>query len=121
MITIQQGVTETITLPDLKDANDNTLDPSGWAILAYARHWGPDGPIVATWRDDPGEGEMLAEVTGDAGSKVIVLHVDPLTSAEWTWFRGVIQCSITEPTGELRQARMADETIVVSPSITLEA
>lgn len=117
MIELTQGVTEEIYAKSLTDATGAALDPSGWAIDAVICQYGPMGPVVVEWTDNPAEGQGLAEVidavSPDSG-KWIVLHCTPTLSDSWTWDRGHLQCVITEPDGDLREARVIDDDVVVS-------
>lgn len=120
-LTLTQGATETITAKNLLDAAGTPLDPTGWGIHAVIRQYGTEGPVVATWRDDPGEGEGFAEVVDSTdpddaeGTKWVVLHVAPAVSAGWSWSFGVCQCEITEPDGDERVARIIDDTVYLNP------
>lgn len=118
-ITLRQGVDESIIIPDLVDDSGAALDPTGWAIAAVVRHWGDPGPVVATWSDDPSEGEGQANVI-DAGAngKQIELVLTPGLSAAWEWSRGQLMCKATEPDGEQRTARFADELVLLDFDIT---
>lgn len=117
MIELTQGVTEEIYAKDLTDDTGAALDPTGWSIAAVICQYSAVGPVVVTWSDSPAEGEGLAEVidaiSPDTG-KWVVLHCTPALSDGWTWDRGHLQCAITEPDGELREARVIDDDVVVN-------
>jgi len=115
-ITLTQGAAETITAKSLTDDDGQPLDPTGWTIHGVICQWSEEGSVVATWRDSPGAGEMLAEVvTADDGSglKWIVLHSVPAVSEAWTWDRGVMQCTITDPNDATNVARVIDDAVVL--------
>lgn len=117
MIELTQGVTEEIYAKNLTDDTGAALDPTGWAIAAVACQYAGIGPVVATWSDSPSEGQGLAEVVdaiSPASGKWVVLHCTPALTDSWTWDRGWLQCVITEPGGEQREARVIDDIVIVN-------
>jgi hypothetical protein len=108
---IDQGTQRYITVTNLRDAHKQVLNPTGWTITAMARQGSVRGPLVATWRDDPGAGEYLAEVvdadplidpTVQPGEKWVYLHVDPSASNAWTWVTAELWVNLAEPSPGVR-------------------
>jgi hypothetical protein len=102
---VKQGTTRTVALTGLRDATGALLNPTDWAIHGVARP-GIWADPVAVWRDEPGEGELQADVidadpaidpTVEPGEKWIELHIDPAVSLTWvTWRDAELDVTITE-------------------------
>lgn len=102
---VKQGTTRTVALTGLRDSAGALLNPTGWAIHGVARP-GIWADPVAVWRDNPGDGELQADVidadptidpTVEAGEKWIELHIEPAVSLTWvTWRDAELDVTITE-------------------------
>lgn len=123
MITIIQGVTEDILAKQLTDNLGAPLDPTGWTIHAVACQYSEDGPVVATWRNSPGEGDGQADVidaTDSSGTKWVALRLTPALTLGWTWSRGKLQCRITDPNNAANSARIIDDLVLIDPNCVSE-
>jgi hypothetical protein len=98
-LAIKQGTTRTVTITNLRDADGQSLDPTGWGIHGVARP-GIWATPVAVWRNNPNRnaGELLAEIVdNEMGGKQIDLDIDPAVSDTWHWSVAILDVEIREP------------------------
>jgi hypothetical protein len=122
---IKQGTTRTVTITHIRDTTGNLLDPTGWGIHAVARpgYWADP---VAVWKNNPGTGELLAEVvdanpltdpTVVTGEKWIELHIDPTVSDGWTWMDAKLDAEIHEPPPGVREETFSADLRLVPTTV----
>lgn len=112
-LSLTQGATRTIVVPDIVDALGAPLDVSGWAVVAQIRER-QNTPILAEWVSGTPTGTQGQATT--VGSEVR-LAVPYAMSTAWTFASARLQVEITEPGPSGRRERVGDVRIRVDLEI----
>ena len=117
-LNLKQGADATITLIDVRDANNQVITTTtGYSVRAQIRAT-PAGPVLFEWNTTPGAGIGTASFTYSATTLIatVKLTVTAAQSSLWTFTAASWDCLLTNPSSQV--ACLAEGTVTIDPLIT---